>query len=57
MIPVWQTCPCCNDRFLGSDVIGFPCSRCIELDGALNPLEWTQALNQVTYQEEIKDDV
>ena len=57
MMPVWQTCPCCHDRFLGSDVIGFPCSRCIELDGVLNPLEWTQLLNQVTYQEEIKDDV
>lgn len=28
MIPVEQTCPKCGTRFMGSDIIGYPCFSC-----------------------------
>jgi hypothetical protein len=56
MIPVWQTCPCCNTRFLGSDMIGFPCFECSGLD-VIEPNVLAAALNQMYYQEEPTDDV
>jgi hypothetical protein len=33
MIPVGQICPKCGDYFMGSDVVGYPCSNC-SLTGA-----------------------
>jgi Zn finger protein HypA/HybF involved in hydrogenase expression len=29
MLPVEQTCPKCHNRFIGSDMIGFPCPDCL----------------------------
>lgn len=28
MVPVEQQCPICNETFLGSDMVGFPCDPC-----------------------------
>jgi hypothetical protein len=54
MRPVEQTCPKCQGRFLGSDVIGFPCEPCLQLD----PKSFAEAIatmNQMYYQEKEND--
>lgn len=54
MIPVEQTCPKCHERFMGSDVIGFPCPSCMGLTGE-TIAEMLSSMNQMFYQEEEDD--
>lgn len=51
MIPVEQTCPKCRGRFVGSDVVGFPCPSCMEMDDQ-TLADVLAAMNQMYYQEE-----
>lgn len=34
MVPVEQNCPICGTTFMGSDMIGFPCSSCSAIEHA-----------------------
>lgn len=43
MIPVEQTCPKCGGRFVGSDIVGYPCPPCSGENSAL-----TEALKHLT---------
>lgn len=53
MIPVEQTCPKCRNRFVGSDVVGFPCPDCFDYKFDMTLL--TTSLNQMYYQEDEND--
>lgn len=54
MIPVEQTCPKCRGRFMGSDVVGFPCPSCMGIDEQ-SLIEALAAMNQMYYLEEEND--
>lgn len=43
MLPIWQTCPKCHERFEGSDVIGDPCPACMGFD----PIIMQQAIKEI----------
>jgi len=55
MIPVEQTCPKCGSRFMGSDIVGLPCTSCMDLTEQ-SLLETLAAMNQMYYQEEETND-
>lgn len=41
MIPTEQTCPICNHPFMGSDMVGFPCTEC-QMGEQLSPAIYDQ---------------
>jgi len=55
MIPVQQICPKCRQQFEGSDIVGSPCPPCEGLSN-IDPLALSEALNQMYYLEDEKDD-
>jgi len=54
MLPVEQTCPKCHGRFMGSDVIGYPCPSCTGISEQ-SLIEALTSMNQMYYQEEEND--
>ena len=51
MVPVEQTCPVCNNRFMGSDMVGDPCMPCRGFN-ELTLEELTNAISTTMYYEE-----